>query len=342
MSGTSLDGLDIAFCEFRKVDKKWEYKIKEADTMEYDSYWKNELSNANNLSAESFLILNNFYGEYLGGQINDFIKKVNEKPDLIASHGHTIFHQPEKKFTFQIGSGASIFAKTKITTVSDFRTLDVALGGQGAPLVPIGDKLLFSDYDYCLNLGGFANISFESGGRQIAFDICPCNVAINFMVNKLGLNMDKDGEIAKGGAVNKKLLEQLNNIVYYSMGHPKSLGKEWFDNEFVPIIINTNLVVADVLRTIYEHIAQQIVNVVKKNEGKILITGGGTFNRFLISLIQEKTKTSIIIPENDLINFKEALIFAFLGLLKYLGEPNCLASVTGASLDISGGVIYKI
>lgn len=342
MSGTSLDGLDIAMCKFQKKNETWEYAIEAAKTVEYDSYWRNNLSKANELSTESFLLLNNAYGEYIGAEVNDFIKSTNSTPDIIASHGHTVFHQPEKKFTFQIGSGASILAKTKITTVSDFRTLDVALGGQGAPLVPIGDSLLFSDYQYCLNLGGFANISFIEKGKQVAFDISPCNMVINYMVKKVNLNMDKDGEIAKRGFIDQELLERLNNIPYYQLNHPKSLGKEWFDSDFISIIENAYLSFSDTLRTIYEHIAIQITNEIKREEDKVLITGGGAFNKFLVSLLNDKTKAKLVIPDDKLINFKEALIFAFLGLLKYLGKPNCLSSVTGASNDCSGGVIYKI
>ncbi len=342
MSGTSLDGLDIAFCKFQNKNGVWNYDIEVADTVEYDSNWKNNLIRANELSAEAFLLLHNSYGEYIGDEINKFIKKHDLKPDIIASHGHTIFHQPEKKFTFQIGNGASIFAKTNITTIYDFRTLDVALGGQGAPLVPIGDKLLFSDYNYCLNLGGFGNISFEEDNKQIAFDTCPCNMAINYMVNKIDLEMDRGGEIGSKGTINQSLLEQLNAIEYYSQPYPKSLGKEWFDNVFMPILESNNLTLADTLRTIYEHIAQQISKTINQKKGKVLVTGGGAFNSFLIDLLKEKSTSEIVLPSKNLINFKEALIFALLGLLRFLDKKNCLASVTGASSDCSGGIIHRV
>ncbi|RLD62689.1 MAG: anhydro-N-acetylmuramic acid kinase [Bacteroidetes bacterium] len=344
MSGTSLDGVDIAFCCFELLSQKWNYKIIEAETIPYNKEWRNKLKSANELDAFHFIELHNQFGNFLGSCINSFIdKKKIQKVDFVSSHGHTIFHQPEKNITFQLGAGASIAAKTDITTISDFRSLDVLLDGQGAPLVPIGDMLLFPEFDYCLNLGGFSNISFNENEKRIAFDICPVNIIINYLANTLNKSFDKNGEIAKKGKLNKNLLAELNNIEYYKKPFPKSLAKEWLISDFIPIIKKFDLTVEDKLRTIYEHIAIQITNITnKKNDNSILITGGGAHNKFLIELLKQKSKNKIVIPDKDIVDFKEALIFAFLGVLRHKKIPNCLSSVTGAKFDNIGGNIYHI
>ncbi len=344
MSGTSLDGIDIALCNFEYNSQKWNYNIIKAETVSYSKSWRNKLLSANNLNAFNFIELHKNYGQFIGSKINNFIKK-NEikKFDLISSHGHTIFHQPKKNITFQLGDGSVIAATTQITTISDFRSLDVALGGQGAPLVPVGDKLLFSEFDFCLNLGGFANISFNENKKRIAFDICPVNIIINFLANTINKSYDKNGEIAKKGNINNELFHELNNIDFYHKPFPKSLSKEWLFAEFIPILNKYDLTVEDKLRTIYEHISIQITNITnKETEKNILITGGGTYNKFLIELIKHKSKNNIIKPANDIINFKEALIFAFLGVLRYENQTNCLSTVTGAKFDNIGGCIFQM
>lgn len=272
--------------------------------------------------------------------INQFTKAHNLQAELVASHGHTIFHQPEKAFTFQLGHGASIAAETGITTVADFRSGDVALGGQGAPLVPVGDRLLFNDYNMCLNLGGFANISYEENHKRIAFDICPVNILLNDLAMRLGKQYDAGGALGRTGRVDDKLLSRLNHLDFYREKPPKSLGREWLDTYFIPLLDESTIPVKDKLHTLYEHIAIQIAGVSKKN-GRILITGGGTFNTFLLERIKEHIAVEMVIPADTIINYKEALIFAFLGLLRYLGEINCYASVTGAKRDSSTGVIYQ-
>jgi anhydro-N-acetylmuramic acid kinase len=259
---------------------------------------------------------------------------------LIASHGHTIFHQPEKGFTFQLGNGASIAAETGIPTVADFRTGDVALGGQGAPLVPVGDKLLFSDYESCLNLGGFANISFDQHGKRIAFDICPVNFILNDLAQKSGWPYDTGGELGRSGNMNRELLEQLNQLAFYRQSPPKSLGREWMNHYFMPLMAADEIPLNDQLRTAYEHIAIQISNA-SPVHGKMLVTGGGAFNTFLIERLKHHLKCEIVIPHAEIIQFKEALVFAFLGLLRFMGEINCYASVTGARRDSSAGVTYN-
>ena len=340
MSGTSLDGLDIAAVEFEYKNDKWSFKLISATTISYSEKWIEKLKKAPSLSGEKLMELHSEYGNYTGIKINDFINKTGFAPDLIASHGHTIFHQPEKHFTLQIGNGAEIAAVTKTTTVADFRTADVALGGQGAPLVPVGDKLLFSDFDYCLNLGGFANISYENDNRRIAFDICPVNFALNFFAEKHGLAFDKDGELGKQGKINIELLNKLNNLKYYKQEAPKSLGREWMENEFFPVINSLSIPDPDKMRTIYEHIAIQISKI-GLGSRKLLITGGGAFNMFLIERIKYHSSLQIIIPSKKIIDFKEALIFAFLGVLRIQNKTNCYSSVTGATKDSSVGIIFK-
>jgi anhydro-N-acetylmuramic acid kinase len=305
------------------------------------------LSNSPTLSGVKLIELHTKYGRFLGTETKRFINKTGFYPDLIASHGHTVFHQPELGFTFQIGNGADIAGITGITTISDFRTGDVALGGEGAPLVPVGDKLLFSEYDYCLNLGGFANISFEENNRRIAFDICPVNFVLNHFAEKQGLQFDKNGELGKKGKVEIKLLEKLNHIDFYQKKPPKSLGREWVEQAFMQVVNSFNIPDNDKLRTVYEHIAQQIAGTIsgedrEKDGTKMLVTGGGAFNTFLIERLKSLLKIEIVIPSNEIVNFKEALIFAFLGILKYRGENNCLASVTGAKQDHSSGIVFEL
>ena len=261
--------------------------------------------------------------------------------DIISSHGHTIFHQPDKAFTFQLGSGATIASTTNITTISDFRTLDVALGGQGAPLVPIGDKLLFHEYDYCLNLGGFANISFDVNNLRIAFDICPVNLVLNDLASQKNRSFDKDGEIGASGKINPSLLNSLNSLDYYSQKWPKSLGREWVEKNIYSLFTDPVLSIEDRAATFYEHVAYQLSEVLGFS-GRILLTGGGAKNKFLVKKLMEKTPCQIVKPENQLIDFKEALIFAFLGVLRFNGQINCLSSVTGADIDNIGGVIHPI
>ena len=369
MSGTSLDGVDIAFCKFYFENNKWQYSIEQAETIKYDKSWKNILAYLENSNALNFVIIHKQYGHFLGKLISKFIRKHRVTPDFIASHGHTIFHQPENKITFQIGDGAAIAAECGFPVVCDFRSLDVAMGGQGAPLVPIGDKLLFADYDYCLNLGGFANISFENKNKRIAFDICPVNIVLNKIAENFGKEYDENGAISAKGKINLSLLNELNDLGYYKNNFPKSLGKEWVLKYFFPILNKYNIPDEDKLCTVCEHIALQIshqlastslsnhstslsnhstnISISKcnnqnrhANNNKMLITGGGAYNSFLISRINENCKVLTDIPSKKIIDFKEALIFAFLGVLRITNNVNCLSSVTGASSNNIGGAVY--
>lgn len=341
MSGTSLDGLDLALCEFTEQDSAWTYRILKAGTADYNSEWKKQLDGLRTVSAETYLKTDADYGAFITTQVSLFLKDLPEQPSLIASHGHTVFHQPEKGFTAQIGSGAVIAAKTGIPTVCDFRSLDVALGGQGAPLVPIGDQLLFSQYDSCLNLGGIANISLRSGNQRIAFDISEANMLLNFLSEKTGRPYDDKGSMARTGHVNTQLLEQLNALPYYAQSGVKSLGREWFEKNISPLFDTSTLALNDQLATATEHIAQVIANDLNRHHlSNSLVTGGGAFNDFLLERIRQKTKCELIVPDRQTVQFKEALIFAFLGYLRVHGKINTLASVTGATRDSIGGAIY--
>jgi len=340
MSGTSLDGVDLAYCKFYLHNSQWSYDIIANETAPYDAFWKETLKSLEKKDAATFAQINTDYGHFLGKLVKTFIAINNINADFIASHGHTIFHQPKKKLTVQIGNGSAIAAECGLSVISDFRSLDVALGGQGAPLVPIGDKLLFGKYTFCLNLGGFANISFDKKGKRIAFDVCPVNIVLNFLSEKKNLAFDEKGKMASLGKVNIELLNKLNNLDFYKMKPPKSLGKEWLIKSFIPILESFSISVEDKLRTVCEHIAIQI-SIILNLSSNVLVTGGGAYNDFLIGLIRSKTKNEFIIPDKNVIEFKEALIFAFLGVLRMRGEINCLKSVTGASRDNSGGAIYN-
>ncbi len=343
MSGTSLDGLDIAYCEFYQENGKWKFSIPFAETYSYSTYWEEKLRNAPLQSGEKLQAISVEFGQFSASCVNRFIQEHNCKPTMIASHGHTIYHRPDLGYTLQIGSGADIATATALPTICDFRSSDVALGGQGAPLVPIGDRLLFGDYDYCLNIGGFANISYEKNGQRIAYDVAPANILLNSLALRAGMRFDEDGRLASNGKIIPQLLERLNNLPFYRQPAPKSLGREWLEQHCLPIIDDfIDSPINDILHSVTEHIALQIAVIGKDTVGsRILISGGGALNRYLIQRIAHHSSLTLDIPEERIINYKEALIFAFLGVLRLCGEVNCLASVTGASKDHSSGCIYQ-
>lgn len=347
MSGTSLDGLDLALCTFfEKSEGGYGFNLEKSWGVNYSLKWRDNLRNAVNLSSYDFIKLHREYGKFIGEEVRSFLAGVPLNIDFIASHGHTTFHEPQNNISFQIGDGATIAAHSGITTVSDFRTYDIALGGQGAPLVPIGDMELFNEYDVCVNLGGFANLSFyakDLSKRRVAYDICPINFVINKLVAPLGLEFDNDGSIGRTGAIDSSLLELLNGLDYYSQASPKSLGQEWVYSVFEPLLNEFKYSLANTIRTCYEHFAIQIAN--ELNRGvflQALFTGGGTKNRFLMELIASKTTCKVVVPSSELIDFKEAIIFGFLGYLRLLKRPNCLASVTGAQRNSIGGVVHWV
>ena len=341
MSGTSLDGIDLVYVNFRR-ESSWLFNILCAETISYDEVWRNKLRQLISCSDEELKDIDAAYTIFLAGVINTFIEANGIKDiDAICSHGHTALHQPQKKITYQIGNKPELATLTKNVVVCDFRVQDVKLGGQGAPLVPIGDELLFSEYDFCLNLGGFANVSAKVHGERVAYDICPVNIVLNKYVKLLGLEYDDKGKIASEGIVHKSLLNELNALDFYAAPYPKSLGLEWVNQVVVPIIESYKLKVEDVLRTFVEHIAIQISKEInKKDKASVLVTGGGAYNLFLIKRLKALTNNEIVIPPKEIVEFKEALIFAFLGVLRLRNEVNSLKSVTGAAKDHSSGVIF--
>ena len=340
MSGTSLDGIDLAEIAFVYYENEWYFKIIAAETIPYASFWKEELREAINYSKEKLERLDFKYTEKLSEEISKFIKKHNiSEIDAVCSLCHTVFHRPEKGLTYQIGNLPRISKMLGQTVVCDFRVQDVALGGQGAPLVPIGDRLLFDKFDYCLNLGGFANCSFEKNGERIAFDICPVNIVLNKYAEKLGKDFDEGGKLAALGKVDETLLEKLNSLSFYAEKPPKSLGLEWVKENIFPLLDASEISSEAILRTFTEHVAIQLVRNFKEN-ASVLITGGGAYNFFLIERIEETSSLNITIPKRQIVEYKEALIFGLLGVLKLRDEVNCLASVTGASKDHASGRIF--
>jgi anhydro-N-acetylmuramic acid kinase len=348
MSGTSLDGLDIAACRFKSAGLgKLDFEIVAASSIPYDQYLRSALEQAFYLSPKELEELSYSYAAFIAEQIKDFCKNHEILPDLISSHGHTVHHRPSDKVSLQIGDGRTIREITGIPTVCNFRIQDVLKGGQGAPLVPIGDELLFSAFDYCLNLGGFANISWKSEDRRLACDIAPCNMVLNKLANRLDFAYDDHGNLASGGMVQDQLLAEWNQLEYYHLPFPKSLGREWFLESFEPILNKYNLDTKDLLRTATEHISDQLANFIRKIEtgtqAKILLTGGGTYNDFLIKRLSQKLPGhfELVVPSEVIIDFKEALIFALLGYLRKLGMVNTLSSVTGAYEDHCSGEYFS-
>jgi anhydro-N-acetylmuramic acid kinase len=342
MSGTSLDGVDVAHIIFSISEGKWKYEILESETIPYTDQWVNRLKIAVDFSEEELDELNKEYTEVLGEIIKNFIQQYNLKNlDAVCSHGHTILHQPQNGITLQIGNLPEIAKIVNQKVVCNFRVQDVQLGGQGAPLVPIGDRILFSEFEYCLNLGGFSNVSFEENGKRIAFDISPVNTVLNFYANKIELKYDNKGNIAKTGVTLQKLLDELNALDFYQKRYPKSLGFEFVKTIVFPLLEKYSLSIEDVLRTFTEHIAFQIASALPVKKGKLLITGGGAYNDFLIAQIENYLpEMQIVIPNTKTIEFKEALIFALLGVLKIRNEINVLSSVTGSNRDHCSGVLF--
>jgi anhydro-N-acetylmuramic acid kinase len=340
MSGSSLDGLDLAFVKFNEEGEHYDFQILVAETLPYPEFWKTQLSEAFHKQPEDLVQLDKDYGKYLGEQVLAFAKKHGASPDFVASHGHTIFHKPEQHFTLQIGDGQELAKACGFLVINDFRNEDVSKGGQGAPLVPIGDKLLFSDYEICLNIGGIANVSYDENGQRIAYDLCIANQALNYLAQMKGLDYDRDGQLARSGEVDMDLLKRLNRHPFYGQLPPKSLGREFFEAHQKGLL--KNIPIEDMLATFVEHIALQIaLGISHLTKGKILVTGGGARNQFLMERLQARTSHEVVIPEKMIIDYKEALVFAFLGLLRMERKTNVLASVTGAESDSCSGRIWK-
>tara|TARA_X000001036_G_scaffold399041_1_gene402382 strand:+ start:7512 stop:8540 length:1029 start_codon:yes stop_codon:yes gene_type:complete len=340
MSGTSLDGIDMTYVNFQK-NKFWEYKILFAKTFKYDDLWKKKLECSQDLNSNELKILNEQYTQFLAYKINKFIEENSIKEiDFIGSHGHTIFHKPSAGYTFQIGNIQNLANYVGKTIICDFRIGDIMLGGQGAPLVPIGDLLLFKNHDTCLNLGGFSNISIKKNNKIIAYDICAVNTVFNFLSKKIKLEFDNEGSNARKGKLIKDLYDKLENLKYYSLNPPKSLGIEWVKSKVFPLLEHfSSYSVYDLMHTYLVHISKEIAKNLNQSNS-VLITGGGAYNSFLIEQIRKHTKAELILPERLLIEYKEAIIFGFLGVLKFRKEINCLKSVTGSKKNHSSGKIF--
>ena len=339
MSGTSLDGLDLCHVIFN-LENLSDFKIANSTTISYPKKISEKLHNIVKKNINQINKIDIEYGTFIGESINKFISSFNLNDiDLISSHGHTVFHQPDVGKTLQIGNGMIINKITGIRTVNNFRQQDVKLGGQGAPLVPIGDKLLFKKYKYCLNLGGFVNISIKKSNKIFAYDICPLNTVLNFYSKKIGHEYDYNGNFSKTGIINNNLFNELNELSFYFEKHPKSLGIEFVLGEVFPIIDKYKLSEIDVLATYIKHAAYQISKNILDNE-KVLISGGGSFNKTLIKSLKNYG-INISLPNKLIINYKESLIFALLGHLRLNNEINCLKSVTGATRDHSSGDIFS-
>lgn len=342
MSGTSLDGVDIAFCTFINKNNRWSFEMKNVQTIPYPKKWHDKLQFAPTLSGQDLIHLHEQYGAYLGTLCKTFIEKNKIKADFIASHGHTVFHNPSKHYTFQLGSGNALHASCSLPVVFDFRSLDVARGGEGAPLVPIGDQLLFNDYTFCLNLGGIANLSTQQKKSRVAFDICFLNMGLNYLANQRNKKYDKNGEFAASGNVDKKLFTQLTK--FYSSKTKPSLSREMFEKKVIPLLDSSSCSTEDKLNTLVEAAAQEIARQLKKinpKGGTVLCTGGGAYNSYLMYRLIEHCGDAfdLILPEDSIIQFKEALIFAFLGVLRVRNEINVMNYVTHASQNSCAGLI---
>lgn len=341
MSGTSLDGVDLCEAIFSYDGKTWTYAILKTSTIPYNTHWKSTLQKAHNLSREELRVLDQKYCKLL----SEYLLAFMDKPatiDMVCSHGHTVWHQPEKRLTYQIGNLKILSHLINKTVVCDFRTADVALGGQGAPLVPIGDEMLFSDFDYCINIGGFVNVSFKHKNKRMAYDICPANKVLNIYAEKEGFAYDDKGKIAAQGQCHQELFTKLNALTFYFKTPPKSLGIEWLEKQLLPVIESFNISNKDILNTLTHHMAYQISKSLKMNNAKTLITGGGAYHDYLIECLKNYSPgLEIHIPKPEIIDYKEALIFGLLGVLKYKNKINVLRSVTGAKHDHSSGVVFE-
>lgn len=348
MSGSSLDGLDIALTELDDTGGKWSYAVKCAACYEYNEEWAEKLQQAKNLNAFDYLVLHAEYGKYIGQQVNRFIdeNQLHHQVQLISSHGHTVFHAPGKYMTAQLGDGATIAATTGINVVSDLRAMDIALGGQGAPIVPMGEKLLWPDMDYFLNIGGIANISKRENDVFTSFDVCPANRVLNMLAQIRGKQFDEDGEMASTGTADLDLLIKLNALDYYRKPAPKSLANEFGTDVIFSLIQSFDLPVKDKLRTYVEHIAEQVCGAfydLDARNGKLLITGGGAFNGFLVERIKwllKELAIEVVVPDSNVVKYKEAVVMAFLGLLRWREENTVMSSVTGASRSSIGGAVW--
>lgn len=341
MSGSSLDGLDLAYCRFFQRNALWTYEFICGKTFPFPHSLRISLEKARDLSAIQITELDATLGRWIGQEIKQWMNTEKLTPDLISSHGHTIFHNPQASYTLQIGSGAHIASITQVKVINNFRISDVAKGGQGAPLVPIGELMLFHDHDAFINLGGIANISIIQNTTIRAWDIGPFNQVLNHIAGRAGKLFDENGKMASTGQVIEKWKTHLLEWAYFSQSSPKSLGNEQVHLEIIKKIPEENS--ADLAFTFCQVMSKIIAEEITSNQCKnVLITGGGAYHHFFISLLnfQLPGHIQITLPPKSLIEFKEAIIFAFLGLLRENNQINVLSTVTGATSDSCAGTIY--
>lgn len=356
MSGSSLDGIDLSYARYDVYEDRVEFELLHTEHVAFSEKWETRLRHVHSQDALTFIRTHVYFGHYLGEILNDFIHENGISPDFIASHGHTIFHDPNGRITTQIGDGAAIAAITNQTVICDFRTLDIAIDGEGTPIAPAADRYLFSDYDFCMNIGGIANITHNNGNQPIAFDIAPANQVLNALAGLLGWDYDEDGNIAKRGRIQPEILERLSDFMYFSNPYPKSISNSWIRNEIIPIYMNAQVPLQDKLRTAVEHLVQETYNSIQQiieKEGlsleddesyQLLATGGGVFNDFLMDTLSDRLadlKVEVVVPDDDVIEYKEAILMGLMGVLRMENRPNCFKSVTGAQRDTIGGAIYK-
>lgn len=351
MSGSSLDGLDMILASFSETNGQWDYEISASELASYSASWKEKLRGAVSLPAEAYLLLHTSFGKYCGEKVTAFLARnsISKKPDVIGSHGHTTFHLPAQGMTHQLGDGAAIAAAAGIATVSDLRSVDVAFHGQGAPIVPIGEKMLFPGYRFFMNIGGICNVSVNRQKEVVGFDVSPANRVLNMLASRVGKAYDKGGMLASRGTVNQPVLKSLNALNYYAKPFPKSLANDFGTDIIFPLIEKSGISVADALATVCEHIAIQTTDALRSFQGnkteKMLVTGGGALNSFLVKRLQyhlAEINIDVVIPDLDTVNYKEALIMALIAVLRLRNEPNVLASVTGATRDSCGGALWSV
>lgn len=350
MSGSSLDGLDIAYVQLDEVRGQWSFEILKAECVPYSEEWAARLRTASDKHVSDFLRLHTAYGRYIGEQVNGFIARhdLEHKVHFIASHGHTVFHDPASGTTCQVGDGATIAAVTALPVISDLRAVDVALGGQGAPIVPVGDKMLFGDYDYLLNIGGIANITLQTEAEQTAFDICAANQVLNGLAELAGKAMDEGGAMAAGGKLLPEVLDTLNSHPYYKQPAPKSLSNEAAKEMVFPALLESAHSIADLLHTAVRLVVDQVMAAVQrypsgKENATMLVTGGGAFNTYLAGELTRRLAAqgiTVVVPDTNVIKYKEALVMALIGTLRWREEVNVFSSVTGASRDSVGGALW--
>ena len=342
MSGTSLDGVDVVLADYWIEKDGWKFKIEAAQTIPYDTLWQTRLSKAHTLSPKEIEELDNDYCLKLYELLSEFILKYNiGYVDAVCSHGHTVLHQPEKGFTIQIGNQNLLSEMLGCTLVCDFRGQDVYFGGQGAPLVPVGDRLLFSQYAAALNLGGFANLTRIDKDPLRAHDLCALNTVLNRLSARENLSYDRNGTLSSQGKIIQELLNELENVEYYQYEPPKSLGIEDVERDIWPLIEKyAECPTKDLLATYVDH-ASHIIALEIGDAKSVLVTGGGAYNEFLIQSIKDRTQSRLVVPEKELVEFKEAIVFGLLGVLRLRQENNIYASVTGSSKNHSSGKIYR-